>query len=67
MIDYPDWLPERLYGSTDAWEVVGYLQQSLMGLLHPMQLKYALMEWSKLVGVEITSEMVTALGVRRGE
>ncbi len=67
MIDYPRWLPERLYGSTDPWDIVRYLQQSLMGLLHPMQLKYALMEWSSLVGVKITGEMVWALGVRRGE
>ena len=66
-MEYPDWLPERLYGSTDPWEIVGYLQQSLMGLLHPMQLKYALMEWASLVGAEITNDMVEALGVRRGE
>lgn len=67
MIYYPDWLPDYLYGSTDPWEIVDYLKESMEDILHPMQMKYALMEWSELVGAEITRDMVEALGVRRGE
>jgi len=66
-MDHPAWLPAEYHDVTDPWQIVDLLNSPSFDSLHPMQCKYALMEWSKYTGAKIGLAMIEALGVRRGE